>query len=119
MKIALHWFRCDLRLSDNTALHAATKAADVVVPVFIFDPRILKAPETGAPIVGFMLESLDSLAKNIEAAGGKLIFRHGEVEAEMNRAHARAMLLWKNWPAPSASRCMVSRTACSMSRRRF
>jgi deoxyribodipyrimidine photo-lyase len=83
MKIALHWFRCDLRLSDNTALHAATKAADVVVPVFIFDPRILKAPETGAPIVGFMLESLDSLAKNIEAAGGKLIFRHGEVEAEM------------------------------------
>jgi deoxyribodipyrimidine photo-lyase len=83
MKLAIHWFRCDLRLSDNTALHAASLDADVVVPVFIFDPKILKAPDTGAPIVGFMLECLQSLEKNIEAAGGKLIFRHGEVEEEM------------------------------------
>ncbi len=83
MKIALHWFRCDLRLCDNTALHAACTEADVVIPVFIFDPRILSAPETGAPIVGFMLECLASLEKNIEAAGGKLIFRHGAVEEEM------------------------------------
>ncbi len=83
MKIAVHWFRADLRLSDNTALHAATAGADVVVPVFVFDPRILKAPDTGAPIVGFMLECLRSLEKNIEAAGGKLILRHGPVEEEM------------------------------------
>ena len=83
MKIALHWFRCDLRLSDNTALEAAVSAADVVIPIFIFDPRILTASDTGAPIVGFMLECLASLEKNVAAAGGKLIFRHGEVEDEM------------------------------------
>ena len=83
MKIALHWFRCDLRLSDNTALHAAHAWADVVIPLFIFDPRILTAPDTGAPIVGFMLECLASLQKNIEASGGKLIFRHGNVEEQM------------------------------------
>ena len=56
-----------------------------VVPVFIFDPLILKAPDTGAPIVGFMLECLQSLEKNIEAAGGKLILRHGPVEEEMRK----------------------------------
>ena len=83
MKVAIHWFRADLRISDNTALQAATSGADVVVPVFIFDPRILKAPDTGAPIVGFMLECLRSLEMNIEAAGGKLILRHGPVEEEM------------------------------------
>ena len=83
MKIALHWFRCDLRLSDNTALHAATEQADIVIPVFIFDPLILGATDTGAPIVGFMLECLRSLEKNIEAAGGNLVFRHGDVLAEM------------------------------------
>jgi deoxyribodipyrimidine photo-lyase len=83
MRIALHWFRCDLRLSDNTALHAATAEADHVIPIFIFDPRILRAPDTGAPIVGFMLECLKSLQQNIEAAGGRLIFRHGEAEEEM------------------------------------
>jgi deoxyribodipyrimidine photo-lyase len=83
MKIALHWFRADLRLSDNTALHAAVADSEGVVPVFIFDPRILKSPDTGSPIVGFMLACLESLEKNIEAAGGKLIFRHGPVEEVM------------------------------------
>jgi len=57
--------------------------ADIVVPLFIFDPHILSAPDTGAPIVGFMLGCLASLEKNIAAAGGKLIFRHGRVEEEM------------------------------------
>ena len=51
MKIALHWFRCDLRLCDNVALSAAVAESDVVVPIFIFDPVILTAPETGAPQV--------------------------------------------------------------------
>jgi deoxyribodipyrimidine photo-lyase len=83
MKIALHWFRCDLRLCDNVALSAAVLEADVVIPIFIFDPVILSAAETGAPQVAYMIATLESLQKNIEAAGGKLIFRHGAVESEM------------------------------------
>jgi deoxyribodipyrimidine photo-lyase len=83
MKIAVHWFRCDLRLSDNTALHAAVKASDAVVPIFIFDPQILTAPEISAHQVAFMLECLHSLEKNIEATGGKLILRHGPILEEM------------------------------------
>ncbi len=83
MKIALHWFRADLRLSDNTALHAALGSADAVIPLFIFDPAILRALDCGAPIVAFMLECLTSLQSNIEVAGGKLILRHGDNETEM------------------------------------
>ncbi len=83
MKIAIHWFRADLRLHDNSALDAACREADVVVPVFIFDPLILKAPDTGAPIVGFMLECLGALESDVREAGGRLIFRHGPVEREM------------------------------------
>jgi len=83
MKIAVHWFRCDLRLSDNTALHAAVKASDIIVPIFIFDPKILKSPDISANQVAFMIECLRSLEKNIEVVGGKLIFRHGPVLDEM------------------------------------
>jgi deoxyribodipyrimidine photo-lyase len=83
MKTAVHWFRSDLRLADNTALYHASQDCEVVVPIFIFDPRILKAPDTGAPIVGFMLGCLAALAQDIGGAGGKLIFRHGQVEDEM------------------------------------
>jgi deoxyribodipyrimidine photo-lyase len=83
VKVAIHWFRADLRLADNTALHAACREAEVVVPVFIFDPLILEAPDTGAPIVGFMLECLRALEKDVQNAGARLIFRHGPPEREM------------------------------------
>jgi deoxyribodipyrimidine photo-lyase len=85
VRVAIHWFRADLRLGDNTALHAACREAEGVIPVFIFDPLILKASDTGAPIVGFMLECLRALEKDVHAAGGKLIFRHGPPEREMER----------------------------------
>jgi deoxyribodipyrimidine photo-lyase len=94
MKIAVHWFRCDLRLSDNAALHAAVMAADAVIPLFIFDPGILRAPEVSGVQVAFMIECLRSLEKNIAAAGGQLVFRHGPVLEEIgavlreSRAHA-------------------------------
>ncbi len=72
-----------MRLADNAALYSACREADVVVPVFIFDPLILKAPDTGAPIVGFMLECLRALEADIREAGGRLLIRHGPPEREM------------------------------------
>jgi deoxyribodipyrimidine photo-lyase len=83
MKIGIHWFRCDLRLADNSALHAACAEMDAVIPIFIFDPAILKAPETGAPQVAYMLRTLEALRADVQAAGGQLIFRHGKVIEEM------------------------------------
>ena len=62
LKVAIHWFRYDLRPSDNMALHAACREANAVVPVFIFDPLILKAPDTGAPIVDHRKQRLKTLA---------------------------------------------------------
>ncbi len=37
MTRALHWFRNDLRLRDNTALAQAAREADALVPVFVLD----------------------------------------------------------------------------------
>jgi len=94
MNAAIHWFRADLRLRDNTALHAACAGFEAVIPVFIFDSAILKAPDTGAPITAFMLRMLESLERDVAAAGGRLIFRHGRVLEEMkdvfreSKAHA-------------------------------
>ena len=34
MKIAIFWFRRDLRLEDNTALKAALKSGHQVLPIF-------------------------------------------------------------------------------------
>jgi deoxyribodipyrimidine photolyase len=44
MPTYIHWFRRDLRLRDNPALHAALRASGgQVVPLFILDDAILRA----------------------------------------------------------------------------
>lgn len=85
MKIALHWFRRDLRLADNTALWHAHQDCDQVYPIFIFDPKILTAPDIGAPRVQFLLESLDSLQKNLSTHGSELILRRGDLLSELEK----------------------------------
>ena len=77
MKSVIHWFRRDLRVSDNTALHEADVAAERVVPVFCWDEAILRSPDVGAPRVAFLLESLRSLESNLGALGHRLIVRRG------------------------------------------
>lgn len=44
-KIVLFWFRRDLRLEDNIGLSRALDLGFPVMPIFIFDPLILRAYE--------------------------------------------------------------------------
>lgn len=85
MKTIIHWFRRDLRLSDNTSLYQAEQAADEVIPVFCFDAKVLARNEFGPASVEFMLRSLVSLQKNLETAGSKLILRQGDSLQELLR----------------------------------
>ena len=45
MRMALHWFRRDLRLTDNTALAAASHEAEAVVPVVVLPAKTLASPD--------------------------------------------------------------------------
>jgi deoxyribodipyrimidine photo-lyase len=74
----IHWFRRDLRLHDNLALQAAFKVGAPIIPVFIFDPAILKSDWSGVPRLAFLLEALVSLDKSLQAYGGKLLIRTGD-----------------------------------------
>ena len=79
MTTYIHWFRRDLRLRDNPALQAALQASGgLVVPLFILDDAILRAPEIGAARVAFLLESLRALDQALRATGSRLIMRRGK-----------------------------------------
>ena len=41
MTLAIHWFRNDLRLRDNTALAASARAGDALAGLYVFDERLL------------------------------------------------------------------------------
>ena len=72
-RLAIHWFRKDLRLTDNTALNAAVAGAAAVLPVYVLSTWHGEHRWTGSPRQEFLCGSLRSLAGNIEAAGGRLI----------------------------------------------
>jgi len=80
---AMVWFRRDLRVSDHTALHRAVSSGAPVVPVFVFDPAILGAKDTGSRRTAFLLECLQSLQANLDHLGAKLIFRKGAPDQEL------------------------------------
>lgn len=83
---ALHWFRRDLRLSDNKALAAAIAGFARVHCVFVFDTEILDALESRSDRrVEFILRSVEELAGAVAAQGGKLIVLHGRARDEIPR----------------------------------
>ncbi len=85
MRVVLHWLRRDLRLPDNTALAAATAAARAVVPVYVVNPRILRASWIAPARVAGLAGGLTDVARAMEHEGGRLVVRVGETAAELAR----------------------------------
>ncbi len=83
MKRAIHWFRRDLRLHDNTALRAALAAAPEVIPVYILSQWRRAHRWTGAPRQQFLCGSLAALSRNLEKLGSRLVIRQGAADAEL------------------------------------
>lgn len=82
MSKSILWFRNDLRIHDNVALHLAIKQSSSVLPVYCIDPRQFKNtslgfPKTGAFRAQFLLESLEDLRNNLQKAGSNLLVMIG------------------------------------------
>ena len=81
-KTILVWFRNDLRVHDNEILFEATRKADRVLPVYIFDPFYFRTTDLGLLKTGnirtkFLLESVANLRNNLQKLGGDLIVKIG------------------------------------------
>ena len=85
MNHVIHWFRRDLRLTDNTALSAAAHAGRPVIPVFILEDALRTGPDVGAARLAFLLQSAESLRQNLAALGCPLIIRRGRSEEILPR----------------------------------
>lgn len=76
--VAIHWFRRDLRIEDNTALHKALSGGLKVIPVFIFDKHILdKLEDRDDARVTFIHNCLSGIQKKLIGMGSTLDVRYG------------------------------------------
>lgn len=90
---SLVWFRGqDMRVRDHEPLRAAVQAGELLC-VYVLEDHFLAEgrAKQSAHAVQYLLESLTSLRRNIEALGGKLVVLRGD-SAALIPTYARA---WK------------------------
>lgn len=72
-RISIFWFRRDLRLADNHGLHEALSSGCPVLPIFIFDRKILDKLDRPVDLrVQFIHESLSEMNRELLKLGSGL-----------------------------------------------
>ena len=85
MRKTIYWFRRDLRITDNTALSAASRQAEHVVPVYVLGEWKLNHRWTGANRQHFLCGCLAALENDLRTIGGRLVLRQGDPVAELEK----------------------------------
>jgi deoxyribodipyrimidine photo-lyase len=77
-KVAIFWFRRDLRLEDNAGLYHALKSGYKVLPIFIFDRNILdKLENKQDQRVEFIHKALSDIQAQLLSFGSSLLLKYG------------------------------------------
>lgn len=84
MPPAIHWFRRDLRIADNTALYHASRNG-AVIPVYVISGWKGSHHWTGENRQHFLCGCLESLGKNLLSIGGRLIVREGDAVSALEK----------------------------------
>jgi deoxyribodipyrimidine photo-lyase len=74
---AILWFRNDLRLADNAALHAAAASNVPIAPLFILDDDAPCHWKPGGASLWWLHGSLSALADSLTSIGSRLILARG------------------------------------------
>ena len=80
MTEVVHWFRRDLRLTDNRALFKALESGKNVQCVFIFDKEILDTLDKNDARVSFIHAQLTKIATELKKHNSSLMVIHDTVE---------------------------------------
>jgi deoxyribodipyrimidine photo-lyase len=78
------WLRRDLRFGDQPAFHAAAQAGPVI-PVFVLDDDAPGEHALGGAARWWLHHSLESLSRDLEKRGSKLVLRRGDFVGEITR----------------------------------
>ena len=82
------WFRVDLRLADNHALHAAVATGRPVACLYVLDESTPDLREAGGAKKWWLHHSLLSLADDLRGLGARLILRRGDAQSALREVIA-------------------------------
>jgi deoxyribodipyrimidine photo-lyase len=112
-KSALHVFRRDLRLFDNSARRAALQQSDLVATCLVLDDRqVGDHPYRSVNSLAFALETLEDFSSAIAAHGGRLLICAGDPATVVPALGTEAVLLNRDYTPFSQARDEAIETAC-------
>jgi deoxyribodipyrimidine photo-lyase len=85
LSCAVVLFTRDLRVRDQSALAAAAREAECVVPLFVLDDTLLRGPCGSPNRLSFLLDCLHDLDESLRERGGRLVLRRGDPVEETLR----------------------------------
>src|ERR1700722_3476475 len=83
MNLGIVWFRHDLRLADNPALHAAAASKRPLVCVYIHDEKTRGPRSLGGAARWWLHGSLRGLHEALQERGGELTILRGATAATL------------------------------------
>ncbi|MDF7799004.1 deoxyribodipyrimidine photo-lyase [Pontiellaceae bacterium B1224] len=101
MKISIHWFRNDLRLTDNPALIQAAEAG-IVLPVFIWDAECAAELGPGGASRWWLHHSLVQLNDSLGGALNIYCGNPQDVLATLAKEHAVDQVCWNHSYEPQS-----------------
>jgi deoxyribodipyrimidine photo-lyase len=107
-RVAIVWFRRDLRLTDQPALRHALEHAQRIVPLFIWDWREDEPWRPGGASRWWLHHSLTALDASLRRRGVALVVRAGEAAATITEVAAEAgatLLVWNRLYEPREIAC--------------
>ncbi len=99
------WFRQDLRLVDNPALHAAVGSDRPVIALYVLDEAGAGAWPLGGASRWWLHHSLAALSTALAERGARLVLRRGDARAELDRLVAETgagAVFWNRCYEPAA-----------------
>ncbi len=97
MVIQVVWFKRDLRVQDHAPLAQAAKAGSVL-PLYVYEPAVLMAPDCAARHTAFLNDCLRELADGLTALGSPLVVRRGDMPRVLSelRSAVGPFALWSH-----------------------
>lgn len=78
-RLAIHWYRRDLRIGDHLILQTASQHSEAVLPCYVVSTWQNQHRWTGAKRQQFLCDCLHSLDANLRSIGSRLLIRHGDI----------------------------------------
>ncbi len=82
------WFKRDLRVFDHAPLVEAARHREVL-PLYVYEPELLHAPDSAPQHLGFINECLTELDQALSARGSPLLICHGEITQVLQQLFER------------------------------